>query len=216
MAKARTLRTVIPGGSMALTGGDLALDGGLDAAESFTITGGGRSWTCIMRRTYFDLRGYNREEMTVFPQSINYQDIGPIQGVIAVGGTPAIRLSVVTTDPVNRNDITITDNGFPALPGSSESTYDLAQIMNGRAQSWTQLSTTGFASLTSVDGWGAGQATSGNKLFINEVWFLDATVDYSFVNIPDLAVVMPSIIDKEDGLEYLFRQYQSFETQQQV
>tara|TARA_Y100001963_G_scaffold128477_1_gene182811 strand:+ start:152 stop:793 length:642 start_codon:yes stop_codon:yes gene_type:complete len=213
MAKARTLRTVIAGGGAGLAGGDLTLVGAMNAADTFTVGG----WTCLMRSTYYDLRGYNREDMTVFPQSINFQDVGPIQlGISSAVGTPALRLSIVTTEPVSRDDFSASASGYPVFPGASESTYDLAQIMSGRCQTWTQLSTIGTASITSVDGWGAGQATSGNKLFITEVWFLDTATDYNIVNIPDMAVVMPSIIDKEDAMEYLYRQYQSFETQQQV
>tara|TARA_Y100001963_G_scaffold87374_1_gene120782 strand:+ start:189 stop:827 length:639 start_codon:yes stop_codon:yes gene_type:complete len=212
MPKERTLRTVIPGGQAGLTSETLSLNGPMGNWESYTSGG----YTIIMYRTYFDLRGYAREDMTTFPQTVLLQSMGPSTGYNLTDGLPIQHGSFVTTDPINPSDITY-DTATTRLnwPGMSTSLFDLNQIMIGRVQALQNLTDTGQISITSSDGWGAGQATAGNKLYITEVWAFVTTQD-CLITIPDLAVVMPSIIDHEESMVHLYRQYQSFETQQQT
>ena len=212
MPKERTLRTVIPGGTSSLTSETLSLLGGMGAWESYTSG----PYTIVMYRTYFDLRGYSREDMTTFPQTVLLQSMGPNTGYNAPDVLPIQHGSFVTTDPVNQSDVTY-DTTTTRLnwPGMSTSLFDLNQIMIGRVQALQNLTDTGQIAITSSNGWGAGQATAGNKLYITEVWAFVTNQD-CYITIPDLAVVVPSIIDHEKEMVHLYRQYQSFETQQQT
>jgi hypothetical protein len=210
MAKARTLRTVIPTGSLSISTETLTLLGNVSSWEQHTNGG----FTFLTYRTYFDLSGYSKQRLTTFPQSVLFQDMGNISGTN--GGTVPIRdISLVTTEPVTQDDLFINASLQVNKPGMSTSNFDLSQIIAGRTRAWEQLSTTGSVTLTGQTSWGAGDATSADKLYITQCIVLVSTVDCS-VTFPEIAVVMPSIIDEEPDLEYIYRQYQSYETQPQV
>jgi len=207
MVKARVLRKMIPGGYV--TWDHLSETLTLDAPQ-----GGwekhqqpGSPYVFIYRFDYFDLSGYEASDQTLFPQTINIQQIQPVKG----NGTHFYRLDLATKDPVTFDDINnFLTVGVPGPPGSMSSTTTLEQIFLGRLQLWEEMTTISGLSLTQETGWGVADATAGQKLYITTVYYIDQIATNTF-NIPEGAWVIPSFVDKEPDLEYIMRLARSYE-----
>lgn len=214
MPSERVLSKVLPGGKVALLGGDFTLSGGMAQWEQFTITAPGVSYSGLLRSTYFDLSGYTRDKETVFPQSVLLQNIG-LTYLVTAAGNQVNHASLVTTDPVRTSDLSVDAGDRIVYPGASSSTYNLEQIISARVEGWEQLSTTALGTLTQSNSWGSGDSTAGQKLHLTEIWLFDTNVD-THALIPDIAYVMPSIIDHEKFEEYAMRLKRSYELANQV
>lgn len=211
MVVARVLRKMIPGGFAIWddVSGQLALDTPQGGWETKTVPGA--THVFVYRFDYLDLSGYEERDLTLFPQSVNLQQIQPVKGT----GTHFYRLDLATKNPVSFDDINnFLTTGIPAPPGSMASTDSIEQIFMGRLQLWEQMSTLSVAGLqlTQETAWGVGDATAGAKLYLTTVYYIDSSASNSF-NIPEGAWVVPSLVDKEPDLDYIMRLARSYETQ---
>jgi len=211
MVKARVLRKMIPGGYVNWD----------QSTETMTLDTPQGGWTglqipglnhvFVYRFDYFDLSGYEASDQTLFPQTINIQQIQPVKG----SGTHFYRLDLATKEQLDVDDITnFLTTSIPGPPGSMSSSTTLEQIFLGRLQLWEQMNTISGLSLTQETGWGVADATAGAKLYITTVYYIDQTANNHF-NIPEGAWVIPSFVDKEPDLEYIMRLARSYELQQQ-
>ena len=185
----------------------LTLDTPSGGWETQTVPGAPHVF--VYRFDYFDLSGYENQDETMFPQSVNIQQIQSVKGT----GTHFYRIDLVTKDPITFDDINnYLTTSIPAPPGSLASNTTLEQVLMGRLQLWEELSTINGLSLTQETGWGVGDATAGSKLYITTAFLIDQSADNAF-NIPEGAYVIPALIDKEDDLEYVMRLKRSYELQ---
>ena len=161
----------------------------------------------------WDLRGYELQDKTLFPQSCIFQDlqVSPSGGGSVSGLT---RMTIVSTTPLNEANISVVNNvGVWQVPGTMGSEFNLDHIIRGRLEMYQQDSTLGTTLLkTTEKSWGTGDSTAADRVWIAEVYaFVIATgVPQSFF-IPDSAVVMPSLVGKEPDIEYLMRLARSTE-----
>ena len=163
----------------------------------------------------WDLRGYELQDKTLFPQSCIFQDlqISPSGGA-SMGGYGVERMTIVSTTPLNEANISVTNNvGVWQTPGTMGNTFNLDHIIRGRLELYQQDSTLTNTLLKTVEkSWGTGDSTAADRMWIAEVYAFTITTGVA-VNfyIPDSAVIMPSLVGKEPDLEYLMRLARSTE-----
>lgn len=174
-----------------------------------TFTVGAADYAVIYNIQSWDLSGYTREDLTLFPQGILMQDMGPQPRGITQAN--AQRATLVSTTPINVNDLLNVETwGAWSLPGSPGSTHNLNNILQGRLQYYLTLTTYAGLQQVSESTWGSGDATAGEKIWLCDAYLIPAT-DGSGIAAPDQAFVMPSIIGKEPELEYMMRLSRSLE-----
>jgi len=209
MVKARLLRKMIPGASVLWDpiSQDLSLDTPLGGWETQTVAGS--AFVYVYRFSYFDLSGIKVNQETLFPQGVSLQQIQAVKGT----GSYFYRIDLATKEPIQFSDIdNFLTTGVPAPPGSLASDTSLEQIFMGRLQLWEELSTISGLAQSQETVWGVGDATAGEKLYLTTAFLIDITAMNAF-NIPEGAWVIPSVIDKEEDLEYIMRMKRSYETQ---
>lgn len=209
MVVARVARKMIPGAFVLWDSisESLSVDSPQGGWETQTLPG--TPHVFVYRFDYLDLSGYAGRDLTLFPQSVNLQQLQPVKG----SGSHFYRLDLATKNPVSFDDINnYLTPGIPAPPGSMASTDSIEQVFMGRLQLWEEMSTISGLSLTQETAWGVGDATAGAKLYLTTVYYIDQAATNTF-NIPEGAWVIPSLIDREDDLEYVMRLARSYELQ---
>jgi len=222
MAKGRLLRKTFGGfyfldnGSAPPTfsggsGWELAIEPGAAPVDDFNY---------VWRTDYFDLQGYVEQEETVFIQTVDWQDFQNFYSALSQVW-PIQRIQIVSTEPVTREDLfqtTLNSAGVQwSYPGCPESKFDLGQIIAGKHTQYEKLGDggsggTGYATPTGINMTGAGNATAGSRLYLTQaVRFRSGIAQYLYY--PDTACVVPIAVDKEEDLEYIFRNVRSHELQ---
>lgn len=177
--------------------------------EETSVTVGANTYTIIYRIQSWDLSGYSLQDKTLFPQGVVFQDAS--FGPESSPSSPLHRATIVSATPINADDLSnIGAWGEWTLPGMPGSGYELDNIILGRLQYYLTLTTAVGVQLRKESTWGSGSATAGEKM-----WVCDAYMTIRGANggiyIPDSAVVMPAMVDKEAELEYLMRLSRSLE-----
>jgi hypothetical protein len=207
VAQTRVLAKLIPGGQLALAGQTASVQGQLSSWQQSAFGG----FTLLASLESIDLTGYSLQDKTVYFQGVINQEVGVVQGFNAGGGVCQI-LNLVTTTPVSMSDLVgLQSDGFLwNLPGSSQSSFNLDNVVQGRIRQYEQLTTTGFITQTAQSTWGSGDSTAASRLFLTTALIYPTNVDGN-ISIPDQAYVIPIMIGKEDELEYMMRLTRSIE-----
>lgn len=211
---ARTLTTQFPYEAVG-TNTDDEIDFGYKTGWSSKVvetSPGGIKLGLVYKINTWDLSGYTLQDKTLFPQTCIFQDLNEYPS----GGSaiPAItRLTIVSTTPLNEENLTSFNAGAMwNTPGSMGSTFNLDHIIRARLEMYqedTNLGTT--LKKTLEKNYGTGDSTAADRMWIAEVYMFYLIGQVSSFYIPDSAVVMPSLIGKEDELEYMMRLSRSVE-----
>lgn len=163
----------------------------------------------MAQREYFDLSGYQLEDLTVFFQGIEMQEARPVLGSDNFNQV----IEIISTEFLTDAEIaaTIPD---PMLSGSgfTVSTMNQEQIVYARRRMYYQkapATTPIIPFLHSASTWGTCAATTADKLHITRI-LTNSTVN-SLTNLGDVNVVVAAIISKESELPFLMRQKRSYE-----
>jgi len=196
--------------SKILTGTTVTNDG---SALITSVTG---RWSQVVgsnnaavQRNYFDLSGYNLEDLTTFVQGIEIQDPGPLAG----NDTADELLEIVSSEFISDAEIVafITGAGFSG-PGYSLSTNNMDQVVYGRRRTYylhVPPTTPIIPFLHSTNMWGTANALTSDKVHITRILLTTSINSVTYVS--DTNVVMVAIISKEKTLPYLMRQKRSYE-----
>ena len=178
-----------------------------------SLTGSG--WSVIpglpnwaVQRDYFDLSGYQLEDLSVFFQGIEMQEPLPVLGD---GQSPSI-IEIISTEYISDAEILATTAVPMSGPGFSTSTNNMEQIVYGRRRIYYQkapLTTPVIPFLHSVNTWGTCAATTADKLHITRI--LHSTSSDATTYVPDVNVVVAIIVAQEETLPFLMRQKRSYE-----
>jgi hypothetical protein len=180
---------------------------------STVLTIGGVHYGLVYNIQTWDLTGYTLQDMTLYPQGVLFQDMGMGPGMVPLSPERLSRATIVSNWPLNEEALSdLGGLGHWHLPGSLSSTFNLDNIISGRRQDYFTM--TNYSSNVLVkqkeSGYGSGDSTAGSKM-----WFCDAYLFPLVLNgqlsIPDSAVVVPSLVDKEPDLEYMMRLSRSLE-----
>jgi len=168
-------------------------------------------------RGYYDLSGYNWQDLTAFFVGIDVQEeFGP------VGTLPCYVIDMITTEYLSTADISQAHfddpTGTSDLPGFPESTFDMSQVIYARTRTFnsTMSSVPTDVSQYYQTNWGTCQAATSDKVHITRIVFtpiipgVPPVVNQS-ITIPPCAYVTSIIVGKEKDLAYLMRQKRSYE-----
>lgn len=169
----------------------------------------------IYYENYFDLSGYELDDLTLYPVGISLQDGLPY--FTSNGADPSLLvyvLDIVSQERLNMSTIRtlIANLGYPSSP---ESNYDWTQILFCQIRGFTALTNIGNTTImqpVSVGEMGSAEPTSVQKLWCYRV-VLPGGTDWSdqTVTIPATRFVLAGNIAKEADLEYIMRQKRSYE-----
>ena len=168
----------------------------------------------VVYRTYVDIVGWSKDDVTAFTQGAAFQEGCPI--FLTPGGATSLKCWEMVT--VNR----ISDSAFTnpqtlhqgvgwCPPGLGDSEYNLEEVLAGR---WREIMTDtnlSLARLISQGTWGCGDATAADRIHITKAFYLDSAVATGGkLVIPNGAVVIPTLLVKESALVYLERLRRSY------
>ena len=165
-------------------------------------------------RTYYDLSGYQVNDLTALIQGVQIQE-----GFAPYGNLPFQIVDIISTDYIDNDTLVAayTYDSLPGdLPGFNDSTYDMMQIIYGSIRTYdtnanlaNPLANVGLAGAAT---WGTGTATAGEKLYITRVVYTsDVGAPSTVANIPPSNYVTGAFIAKEPDLEYIMRLKRSYE-----
>ena len=166
----------------------------------------------FVNRSYYDLTGYNRYDLTSFFQGVDIQEeFGPN------GDLPVWVIDLITTEFVD--DDTITNALFDDqsllgdLPGFPGSTMNQEQVIYGRTRTFY-----GSSNWTNKVGeyartqWGTCTAATSDKIHLTRIVMVDVAVPKSVsISIPPCNYVSSIIVGKEKELAFMMRQKRSYE-----
>jgi len=178
----------------------------------------------IFAETYFDLSGYEREHLTLFPQRISVQESGSFRlkednGSLEKG---AIVLDIITEEGLTEaelqhfaNEVSIRE----VCPSFGEGVLEFQQVIFGRYRMMAQdnsIWTPTQGNLTTIHEtqWGSGSPTTCAKLWIYRLIIplgqLLADTD-DFLVVPACRYIMSAEIREESDLSFMMRQKRSYE-----
>lgn len=167
----------------------------------------------FVNRSYYDLTGYNRYDLTSFFQGVEIQEeFGPN------GTLPVWIIDMLTTEFVDDDTITnaLFDNAalLGDLPGFPGSTMNQEQVVYGRNRTF-------YTSTNYVDNkvsefartmWGTCSAATSDKIHLTRIVMLDVTVPaLATISIPPCNYVTSIVVGKEKELAFMMRQKRSYE-----
>lgn len=179
----------------------------------------GTGWNTLtnnvsVARTFLDLAGYRREDLTLFLQSARVQDGMPFY---AVGLPEGFCIDLITTERVDDNEI-LTVLNAPATNArqfgyfaSTIAQQDIAYGMHRQFGMSTGV-TTPTAVVVSSQSFGTCSSTAGTRLYITRLVF-NGTVSTT-LSVPQSNWVVAGVVAKEPELEYLMRLARSYGTQE--
>ena len=210
--ESRVLSKVMSGAGYTIAADGTPTGGGSDW-NTLNITAGAVNYLLIYNIQTFDLSGYTLQDLTLFPQGVLFQDMnrGP------AGSTPQAiqRLTLLSTTPLSEDSFSsIGASGLSLqwdVPGSSQSTFNLNNILSARYQDFVTLTTFAGVQQVKESMYGSGDSTAGESMWFADAYLVTLTGSPSAVWIPSTSVVIPTMIGKEPDLEYLMRLSRSLE-----
>lgn len=187
-------------------------------STSATIEGG--NWeqannNCFISRSYYDLSGYNRKELTSFFAGVDIQEQFGTHGTIACHV-----VDLITTEKVFTVHITNAHPDFATstadLPGFLRSIYDMNQVIYGRSRTYntTMSGATppGAISQFSTAMWGTCSAATADKVHLTRIIYTaEVLVPDATVTVPPSDYVTSIVVGEEDYKAFIMRQKRSYE-----
>jgi len=209
---ARDLRKLIPANQITFNADESLTT----VTNGWSILGTG-AFQFAVYRTYVDIVGWSKDDITAFMQGASFQEGGPI--LTSMGGAlPVLNIyDMVTTSYIKDDQFS---NGLIfggvswSPPGMGNSNYNLEEIISGRCRTYSNNTTTAATLLPTLMNqtvWGAGDATAGDRIYITKAIYLGVALpNNGVVYVPDSAVVIPTVLVKEKELAYLERLRRSY------
>ena len=164
----------------------------------------------VYAETYFDLSGYELDDLTLIPKLISLQDGMPYFAT-QIEGLDVF--DVVSQERLNVNDfIAYTIGGdYPSSPGSTE---DWSQILFCNTRFLAVDNSISFADLmlpVTQGSFGSAEPTAVQKLWVYRVVLCRGAQDASTLLLPATRFVLAADIVKEEDLPYMMRLKRSYE-----
>jgi len=167
-------------------------------------------------RTYIDIVGWSKDDVTAFTQGAAFQEAASIVCIPGLTTLPLKCWDMVTVNHIADTAFTDADLIVQGVtwspPGTSTSNYNLEEVLAGQWREYmsdsTLLATT---RLIGSGSWGAGDATAGDRIHITKAFYLGSSLDTgAMIIIPEGAVVVPTLLVKESDLVYMERLRRSY------
>lgn len=206
---ARLLSKLLPG-MQVTSDGDPNTPLEFDGQNSWTVGEvniDGTAYYVLMTNGYWDLSGYSLQDKTLFATGFMAQYIPTV-----FGSFNGFVSRIVSTEPLPMAAFEVTAPSRTwALPGHSGSSFSMQQIFYGDCTLWTTDSTVNTVVPVTSSNWGTGSSTAREKLYMAVAICFPKTLTQQLI-FPDTNFVLPTIVGKEDELEYMMRLARSVET----
>jgi len=206
--------------------------------ETWGLSAGAEGWKVVdngaqkfgVWRGYFDIAGLAIQDLSLMVAAPGWQECDEW---FFNGSAPGERPLIKTWDMLSKatlpDDILNVNRwinaGIPCgwnAPGMMESNFNLEEIFAGRYRTFTEIqhsSLGGFLNPVAVAqsheaGWGAGDATAGDKVHITRVVLLSKVQEPypsdGRIIVPPMSVIVPIALVKEKSLVHLERLRRSY------
>jgi hypothetical protein len=179
----------------------------------------------LTNRTYIDLAGWSKEELTTFIQGVDFQHSARPRsnttGILEVTVVDLLTTRVLTDNEIS-NWGAIAGSASDDLPGFLDSTVDLMQVIYGERTTYVSNNTMapGLAGAVYVtiggDTFGSGVPTAMDKLHWTRVIWINGSGDSENFTIGGTNLVIQSMTDKEKDLVWMERLRRSYVLQGEV
>jgi len=165
-------------------------------------------------RTYVDVVGWAKDDITAFTQGAAFQEGGPIfftgGGILPLKCWDMVTVNYIKDEAfTDANTLSQGVNWCP--PGLLNSNYNLEEVLVGRWREFAADTTLNTTRQVGSGVWGAGDATAGDRIYITKAFYLNSAMGTGDrLVIPDSAVVIPTLLVKESDLVYLERLRRSY------
>jgi len=167
-------------------------------------------------RTYIDLAGWSRQELTTFTQAIDIQKgLIPLRTPAAPG---APQIGIYEFDLITTRRLTDLELGnLAALPGFLPSTVDLMELIYGERMIYAENANTG-GTFVQIGGeaFGSGNPTAMDKLHWTRLVYLHSSSATDEVFIYPTNLVVQAITMEEKDLVWIERLRRSYVLQDEV
>jgi len=162
----------------------------------------------VVNRQYYDLQGYQNEELSFFPSNPQVQDMADFQGTSAF-----YVWDFMTVKPIDDNSLDLFFNNAlrPTPPGASWNTMDLQDIIYAQWRIYEPSTDTQNTSKLAQSGnYGLGTATARDRIFLTRVVTISNT-DNQVVFVPPCAWVLGGVSAREKDLVHVERLRRSYD-----
>lgn len=214
----RVLREILPSGHITITDGNLTAG----SFPGYIVDDSSVAFTNVyMLNQYFDLQGYSIRDLTTYIQAAIFQKIGAYGLGVMQAGVTLKEYLVVSTVPL---DYATDFNMAPipdTVPGSLTSQTSLQDIVQATCIVYSQNAGAEYGGPIEVNTWGVGDSTASDRLYYSRFFSFSklkgsgANATYGF-QFPEVGVVVPIIVAKEEDLEYIMRLARSVRTYEPV
>lgn len=173
----------------------------------------GTQWA--LHRSYVDIAGWAKDSITAFTQGAAFQECerwsGGLGGLLPILNTwDMVTVNYIENEAFDGDKFFATIYGWSA-PGMSGSNYNLEEVLAGRYRSFATSQDVTAMTQTNLQVWGSGDATAGDRIYITRAILLtNTTLSGEFLNVPAMAVIIPTLLVKEKDLVYLERLRRSY------
>lgn len=175
------------------------------------------AFVVVAQDTYFDLKGLQQDDETLFFNGIQVQNFGPAFFDGAVSGDSYVELVILSSTVINDQDLI---TAFTLGPGYQRTTQEFLQtIYWKREDAFQSIDQNGYGALTHAyrtEG-GSGAPTPSSRVYVYRI----ATASNKTSNRMNQLITPPTMIvlgatpKKEQEYQYLMRLKQTYETQEQ-
>lgn len=190
-----------------------------EAGSSASIEGG--NWeqannNCFIARSYYDLSGYTRSELTSFYAGVDIQEQFGTHGTLA-----SHVVDLITTEHLSTVQITNAHPDFATstadLPGFLRSVFDMNQVVYGRCRTYNTTMSAVAVPLTQISQfstamWGTCSAATADKVHLTRIIYTaEVLVPHATVTVPPSDYVTSIVVGEEDYKSFIMRQKRSYE-----
>ena len=185
--------------------------------------GSNMSWAKVtgqlfVSEEYFDLAGLAMDNKTIFPSGITVQR-GRVPNITggAVPGDNIQILDVITSIPIDVNDLTVLNNWINVGPGFPGSTLNFEHVLYFRGVRWTTDLDTNNAFPMKADEWQAGSMspTASDRLYSYRLVVVSLNAAATRIISTNARHVMQVDVAEEPEYSYMMRLKRSYDLQQQ-
>jgi len=195
-------------------------------SDSFAENGWEVIWNTFpyaVNRTYIDLAGWNKQDLTTFTQGVDIQ-IELMPRAQSEGIAEVTCLDIITTRRLT--DAEINNWAAPGItedmPGFLDNTVDLMQVIYGERTTFAQNTNISAIAPNTIyvildrETFGSGNPTAMDKLHWTRVYWLNGTGDTELILLPAANLVVQAMTVEEKDLVWMERLRRSYVLQDQA
>jgi len=188
------------------------------AGNNWEVITGPAGQTVFANRSYLDLSGWSREDLTTFVQGVDIQK-GRLPQLVPGAPAPApgvnflIEIDLISTRKIT--DLELAD--FDSLPGFAASSMDLMQVIYAERTTYaSNLNIPGTIIKLDYETWGSGVPCATDKLHYSKALLMGNAITGDYFIVYPTNLVLQAMTAKEKDLVWMERLRRSYVLQEAV